>query len=150
MGAENNDFSQLRVLLSLKRHEQPPPRFFEEFASRVAARIQAPDEPEASGSVFSRWFESLGLGPVPACACALIACGAVLYSVASSLAPEPAGALTATDPVSSLAQAREEAVLIPARSSYAEPSGMSVSNPVTQAGGFMFPVTRASYTPGRP
>ena len=74
MGAENDDFGQLRVLLSLKRHEQPPPRFFDEFASRVAARIQAPDEAEASGTMFSRWFENLGLGPVPACACALIAC----------------------------------------------------------------------------
>ncbi len=43
MSAENQDqdFEKLQQLLKLKRHESPPPRFFNDFSFQVTARIRA-------------------------------------------------------------------------------------------------------------
>jgi hypothetical protein len=43
MSAENQepDFEALRRLLKLKRHEQPPPRYFHDFSGHVLSRIRA-------------------------------------------------------------------------------------------------------------
>ena len=45
MSAENQDqdFEKLQRLLKLKRHEAPPPRFFNDFSGKVTARIRAGD-----------------------------------------------------------------------------------------------------------
>ena len=43
MSAENQDqdFEKLQQLIKLKRHESPPPRFFNDFSFQVTARIRA-------------------------------------------------------------------------------------------------------------
>ncbi|MBP9902509.1 MAG: hypothetical protein V9H26_03585 [Verrucomicrobiota bacterium] len=41
MNAEPENFDQLCRLLKLKRHESPPPRYFNDFSSQVVARIRA-------------------------------------------------------------------------------------------------------------
>lgn len=43
MSAENQDqdFTKLQQLIKLKRHESPPPRFFNDFSFQVTARIRA-------------------------------------------------------------------------------------------------------------
>ena len=41
MNTENQDFDNLRRLLKLKRHEQPPPRYFNEFSGQVINRLRA-------------------------------------------------------------------------------------------------------------
>lgn len=45
MSAENQDqdFAELQRLLKLKRHEQPPPRYFKDFSGQVTTRIRAGD-----------------------------------------------------------------------------------------------------------
>src|SRR5688572_13230703 len=41
MNPENQDFESLRRLLKLKRYEQPPPRYFNDFSGQVINRIRA-------------------------------------------------------------------------------------------------------------
>ena len=40
MRSPPDNFDSLRKVLRVKRHEQPPPRYFNEFASHVMARIE--------------------------------------------------------------------------------------------------------------
>jgi len=51
MKPEQDDFSDLRRLLTLKRYEQPPPGFFRDFSQQVIIRIRAGERIEH----FSIW-----------------------------------------------------------------------------------------------
>jgi hypothetical protein len=56
MNAQPDDFEELRKLLALKRHEVPPPGYFNSFSDKVIARLQAP-EPVTKPT----WLQMLGL-----------------------------------------------------------------------------------------
>ena len=100
METHSDDFSDLRKLLALKRHEQPPPRFFNEFSGRVIERLQTPEVlPELT------WWQRLGfdfdLRPAAVCSLGVIISGLLLFGVIS-------GVQTETSTASGLASAPAE------------------------------------------
>jgi hypothetical protein len=108
MSQDSQDFGQLRRLLALKRHEQPPPGYFNDFSSQVIARIKAGDRAEegALGRLLwdapwlQRFWSALEAKPIVAGAfgaavCALLV-GGVLYSERVDIQPIVAGPDVAT------------------------------------------------------
>lgn len=92
MSREQENFGALRRLLALKRYEQPPPRYFNDFSQQVVARIRAGDMGDEAG--VERWFwevpwlqrlwvafetKPLLAGCFGAAVCALLV-GGVIYS----------------------------------------------------------------------
>ena len=52
---EDPGFDQLRRLLKIKRYEQPPPRYFNEFSIQVLARLRAGQ----GGGLADNWWQRL-------------------------------------------------------------------------------------------
>jgi hypothetical protein len=73
------NFDSLEKLLRLKRHEQPPPRYFNELSGRVISRIER-------GEARLSWWERFGfdLRPALAAGAGLVACGLIVYGVATT------------------------------------------------------------------
>jgi hypothetical protein len=64
MSESENNFEALRHLLALKRHETPPPGYFNDFSNQVLRRIRAGEGAESTGlmgNLFSQapWLEKL-------------------------------------------------------------------------------------------
>jgi hypothetical protein len=55
MSEDTENFDRLRQLLALKRHEQPPPGYFNNFSHQVILRIQAGERGEAV-AIFDGFF----------------------------------------------------------------------------------------------
>ena len=101
MNPEQENFEALQRLLKLKRHEQPPPRYFNDFSSQVIMRIKVGGEDKQESffeflSMEALWVQRL-LGAFetkPAVAwmfglsvCALVVSG-VVYSETVEYTPE--------------------------------------------------------------
>ena len=56
MNPGSQNFESLRRMLALKRHEQPPPGYFDRFSNTVIARLQAGDQGRKE-SLLERLFE---------------------------------------------------------------------------------------------
>lgn len=78
------NFDQLRKLLALKRYEVPPPGFFNNFSSKVIARIEAG---HATRPV--TWLQKLGLDfnfkPALVCGLGVVVCGLLSAGVLASV-----------------------------------------------------------------
>jgi hypothetical protein len=113
MNETKPDFSELKRLLKLKRHEVPPPGFFNHFSEEVVARIRA-GEARGQNSVadrlqehapwlvnFLRVFEAKPglIGGFAASLCLLLVLGVVLAEHSEN-SPQNVFATAATDPSS--------------------------------------------------
>ena len=87
MSQNTENFESLRRLLSLKRHEQPPPGYFNNFSSQVIARIklgEMGEERSIPGSVLweapwlQRLWAALEAKPIVAGAVAVAVCGLLI------------------------------------------------------------------------
>lgn len=104
MNPDSEQFDQLRKLLVLKRHEQPPPGYFNRFSDQVIARIKAGDQGE-DGVAWLRklWslFETKPMltGAFGAAVCALALSGIVFSDdVESTTATMVRGAAPGVNP----------------------------------------------------
>ncbi len=116
----SEEFLELRRLLSLKRHEVPPPRFFDELPGRIMSRIEADQQSESQSRweawldrlFATRWFQPLAAGSMALLAGGLFflalgnppnsgeagrSAGATFITVPSGVS-DPAIAHPATDP----------------------------------------------------
>ena len=82
MGSSSDNFDSLQKLLRLKRHEQPVPRYFRDFSSRVICRIEA-----GEARVRTSWWERFGvdLRPILTAAAGMAACALVVVGLVSTL-----------------------------------------------------------------
>jgi len=90
MSQDTQNFEQLRRLLALKRYEQPPPGYFNDFASQVIARIKAGEsgnEPITLERIlweapwFQRLWAALEAKPILAGAFGVAVCGLLITGV---------------------------------------------------------------------
>ena len=95
MSPEQENFDSLRRLLALKRHEQPPPGYFQDFSGQVVARIRAGEKADRSGfweslSWEAPWLQRLWgafeAKPILAGALGMGVCGLLVSAVSLSLA----------------------------------------------------------------
>jgi hypothetical protein len=114
MEQENQDFEPLRKLLSLKKHEQPPPRFFNEFSGNVISKIRAQRSEanvmhrlESEAPWLLRFWQTLSSKPAVAwgfgAAVYAVFLGGILLAKKPAAQPELTGSPTAADTASLVA-----------------------------------------------
>jgi hypothetical protein len=82
MSENENDFEALRRLLALKRHEIPPPGYFENFSSQVIGRIRA-NERVAELPWLLRFLQAFEARPAYPVAFASSLCMLLLFGIVS-------------------------------------------------------------------
>jgi hypothetical protein len=122
----DENFDQLRKLLGLKRYEAPPPGFFENFSTKVAARIASAEAVQVS------WWQKLGLDfsfkPAAVCALGVVICGLLSAGVLTAVVE------TADQPVNTLAMPLNPAVeVVPFGQLIASDTTPSSTDPVFAA-----------------
>jgi hypothetical protein len=107
MSENKDEFDSLKALLALKRHEVPPPGYFEDFSGQVIARLKAGEarhraswKEQAAGEAswllrFMRFFEAKPAiaGAMAAALCVLLFIG-IIYSGPNDSAMESVGIST--------------------------------------------------------
>jgi hypothetical protein len=86
MNPDSQDFDSLRRLLALKRHEQPPPGYFDRLPREVMARIKAGEKGGETGfdaSWLQRLLGMFDVKPVFAGAFGAAVCAMVISGVIS-------------------------------------------------------------------
>ena len=99
MNSEPKNFDSLRRLLILKRHEQPPPGYYNRFSRDVMARIKAGETGDQLGlepSWVQRMLGMFELKPVFAGAFGMAVCTLLISGVVSSESVAPSVATTDT------------------------------------------------------
>jgi len=87
MNPDSENFDSLRQLLSLKRHEIPPPGYFDRFSRDVIARIKAGERGGEVGADYSwlrRFLGMFDVKPVFAGAFGTAVCAFIVSGIISS------------------------------------------------------------------
>lgn len=87
MNPDSENFDSLRRVLALKRHEVPPPGYFNRFSRDVMARIKAGEAGDEIGAElpwFQRVFGMFELKPMFAGAFGMTVCALLISGVVSS------------------------------------------------------------------
>ena len=94
MNDSSEDFDALRKLLTLKRHEQPPPGFFDKMPQNILPRLQEQSAPQAF-PFWRDWFSNFGFKPAVAYGVLMGVCAVILVGVgyAFRMETQPVGAL---------------------------------------------------------
>jgi hypothetical protein len=98
MDTQPENFENLRRLLVLKRHEKPPPGYFDGLSREVFLRLQAGESDQQAGWERPEWeapwlqrlWEALSLKPFLTGAMGVAACGMVLAGILFAEAPDSA------------------------------------------------------------
>ena len=154
MSADQENFERLRQLLALKRHEQPPPGYFNNFSREVIARIRAGEagfgasagEPLFSEpSLLQRFWSLFETKPALAGAFGVLVCGllvsGVIYSGGVDQQAVPAGAIN--DMFAGTAKPVANAAL-------QRPVLVSSTNGILQPGGSLFEEFQARQPQAQP
>lgn len=85
MHPESQDFEQLRQLFAIKRHEVPPPGYFNHFSRDVIGRIKAGEQGESpAGTWFQRVWNFLEAKPIFAGAFGVSVCAVLISGILNS------------------------------------------------------------------
>lgn len=76
MNENPENFEAIRKLLALKKHEQPPPGYFDRLPTQIWSRIEAGET--AQPSFLERMLPFFRLKPSVAYACGLVTCGVLI------------------------------------------------------------------------
>jgi hypothetical protein len=85
MNSDPENFDALRKLMALKRHEQPPPGYFDRLANKIAYRLEEESEP----SLWEKFVAGFTFRPAFAYSFALAAFGALTFSMISAARNQP-------------------------------------------------------------
>ena len=98
MSQPPDNFDALQRLLTLKRYEAPPPGYFNRFAGRVIARLEA-EGGMRSPTWWQRWWEALNSPPALALSYGAVIVGLLMFGTGllQSLELEADPALAASD-----------------------------------------------------
>ena len=103
MNPDSENFDSLRQLLALKRHEIPPPGYFDGFSRNVRARIKAGENGEEFGgadSLIKRFLGMFDVKPVFAGAFGTAVCAFLISGIISSeQTPVVAGGPSSVNPI---------------------------------------------------
>ena len=83
MKPENGNEEELQRMLALKRHEQPPPRFFQGMSDKIIVRLHEP-EPAVPLTFRQRLGLDFDSRPVWVCFCGVAVCVLLVYGLISS------------------------------------------------------------------
>ena len=138
MNTDPEDFESLRKLLALKKHEQPPPGYFNDLPSQIWRKIEA--EPKAQ-SFWQKIFPPISIKPSVAYAFGVVVCGTLIIGIGSSLKNSPEQ--QANSPV--LQAGNGPVIPVTSAAASLDPNNPASTNPVT--GPQLFPKSQLQAQP---